>query len=110
MCSLPFSVSGLKVSAIEFTNVGTTSLSVRWTAPLVNSELLIDHYRIEWYLLNTVLSSGNGSVQYTTNSYEIKTGITPGKAYNVKITSVNTRTESSKERTVSEQKEQSSSK
>ncbi|XP_060592884.1 tyrosine-protein phosphatase 10D-like [Ruditapes philippinarum] len=88
------SVSDLKVTRITFQSVTTSGFKVLWTPPSGGQASHINMYKVEWSLKNSdnSLAGGNSEVSASTTSFDISTGVTAGKTYKVKVTSVNTKT------------------
>lgn len=99
------SVAELKVTNIMFANVSTNSFIVSWTPP-TGKESFINSYTVDWY------GTGDaGDVHYISPSASptLIPGLTAGRAYTVRVYSINTQTDFST-RTTSVLKEQSASK
>ncbi|XP_060571644.1 uncharacterized protein LOC132729832, partial [Ruditapes philippinarum] len=106
------SVSELTVTSITFQSVTTSGFTVSWTPPSGGKASYINKYEVEWSLKisDTSMAGGNNEVSASTTSFDISTGVTAGKAYEVNLISVNTNTRKDHTRKTSMTLEQASSK
>ncbi|XP_053392067.1 fibronectin-like, partial [Mercenaria mercenaria] len=101
-------ITNLQVTNIGFpsSSVKTNEITVTWSAP-VSYKQYIDRYSVEWKRTydNSIAVQSEGVASPGT-SLTLTKGIESGRAYTVTIISINDRTQTSYERTISVKKQQ----